>query len=267
MIRESWCKVLVQTDLMPIVYDLSVIKASYKYCTQGEGRENKAPQWPLEFSLVNMGYKHTSILCCLMALATSNQVRANGSAAPLINGYYGDENEKDPRFKIEGEMTMTVEPSREETAALIIGGYAYEPDLHITDTVELFGCEGGSQLIAPMENPNSYMGATFVDDEDGGYVLACGGSQCIDNRCMLSDLCYEWRPQTNVWEQTSLLTQDRYDDFNNCGLLTKLVVHLLYVSTWSLYGIPGTVTQLLNIQKQVPYILKLFNIIMFISCL
>ncbi len=145
-------------------------------------------------------------------LGDMNEPRRFHEAVEVPNSYcdiLDDITTVSPPTTTTTELTTTDEPPREETAALIIGGYVYGPDADITDAVELFGCDGGSQFLAPLENRNAFMGATFVDDEDGGYVLACGGTQCIDNRCAISDLCYEWRPQTNVWEQTSVLTQDR----------------------------------------------------------
>ena len=53
------------------------------------------------------------------------------------------------------------------------------------------------------------MGATFVSDATGEYVLACGGTQCVDQHCTLSDYCYEWRPEIDQWTRVASLTEQR----------------------------------------------------------
>ncbi len=98
-----------------------------------------------------------------------NNVRANGTAALLIGGYYADDS--DPRLMSE---------------------------------VEIYGCPGAKRAPAPMVNRNYAMGAMFVDDGADGYILACGGNQCVDthNGCIFgaSQSCWTYNPaMDNAW--------------------------------------------------------------------
>ena len=104
---------------------------------------------------------------------------------------------------------MTTAPPPLETAVVIIGGYSDLPELGTPrpiDMVELFGCKNAPELtIALQPYPwLSYGGAaTFVEDNDGGFIVSCGGYTCaVDNTdCDLSANCYDYRPSIRRWEQ------------------------------------------------------------------
>ena len=90
----------------------------------------------------------------------------------------------------------------------------------ISDTVEIFGCETGPHTgtVTGTYSKLVYLpGGTYIDesndDDDNGYVMACGGFTCEvleegqPPSCGFGQSCYEWRPEVNVFvNQSSMIT-------------------------------------------------------------
>ncbi len=104
-------------------------------------------------------------------------------------------------------------PSR-DTAALIIGGMLREDSVNngfMMSSTEVFGCgDAIRSKVLSYPNPVLQVGAAFVHDESGGYVLSCGGSRCSGGVCQLTDECFEWRPSDNQWTSAPRLNEPRF---------------------------------------------------------
>ena len=85
-----------------------------------------------------------------------------------------------------------------DTAALIIGGWDENEaqGSRVTNQVELFGCTGADPIAVEVNSfPGldgiTMTGSTYVD-EMGGYVLICGGVECIDTNCTARLDCHRY---------------------------------------------------------------------------
>ena len=107
------------------------------------------------------------------------------------------------------EPATTAQPPPEgldETAVLIVGGYNVDLDLQGAaleeNSVELFGCPS-APAFEPAYLPLAMLGAggTYVHDDEGGFVMVCGGNQCRvgERPCYNGDRCFRWTPRDNRW--------------------------------------------------------------------
>ena len=106
--------------------------------------------------------------------------------------------------------TSTVGPF-DETAAVLIGGFYTGPQISGLSSLEIFGCDGMTSRIIDSAPSNLYLsGSAFVHDDDGGYILICGGTYC-EGECDYVDECYTWRPNEMLWEPTSFMNRSRFN--------------------------------------------------------
>ena len=77
-----------------------------------------------------------------------------------------------------------------------------------------------SHQVSPLPQSSYLSAGAFIDDDDGGYVLVCGGAQCdsiAPGTCTIQNYCYTWRPGNNRWEEFAFLNRPRY-----AGLITQV---------------------------------------------
>ena len=97
--------------------------------------------------------------------------------------------------------TITPPTTERKSAALLIGGWTNDPEVPELegplDLIELFGCEyGPDETVALQPYPMQvfHSAATFVEDNDGGFVVVCGGFNCEvgsdPNSCSLTSSKY-----------------------------------------------------------------------------